>query len=295
MVLCGLVLDQQQTMHFVKILSNLSKCGQYVSLFIHDRLVLTTVDDQKTLYCKIELEPSLMMHMEQHAEGIKILIKPLLNALRNTDVIEKCTIGVQEDLLIVSLECIHDVRKQHQFTFEEAEYVEANYPEQLTNKASVNPKSISAVLSHVSSRQWDIELVASPHSCLWSTLTSEDALSTTVNMDVMEFQSWDVQSRSRVVLNLKHFKSSLFLGESREMIVNLNFDHGSPFVVDFVSDKTHGLFVLANMDGSEPPLPTQSQEIPGSPTRPSKSVFDELLPTTPKVKRTRTDMYLYSQ
>ncbi|KAJ3396382.1 hypothetical protein HDU92_003224 [Lobulomyces angularis] len=193
---------------------------------------------------------------------------PLINIFKhnttNNETIEKCTMKLNEevDRLIIEFQCKFGIIKTHKLHFQECESVQAVYLKQgCKNNFSVSPKLCQDWLGHFQLSLEEVTLHFNQNDVIFKSFTEcmndndevKRSLVTELLVDLIDFDSYNVNEPTKITIRLKDFKSILLFGETMSQTVFVYFDGpGSPVTFScsqpdlFLSD-----FVVATVNEND--------------------------------------------
>ncbi|KAI8818965.1 Rad9-domain-containing protein [Fimicolochytrium jonesii] len=276
---------------FARILQCLAKIGE--DLYIQPRpnkLLLATVNASRSACAHYALR---MGFFERYSVGSQagasgstgvaasschVLLKPLLNIFRakNTvDNVESCRIRLQcngnEDRLVIQLQCKYGVLKTHKLHFELCDPLAAVYSKNAArHKWTISSKITHDWLNHFHSR---LEEIAMRCGADWIALRSfteavaadEDdhlanrTLQTELQIDIEDFDKYEVANDTSVIFDLKNFKAILTFADAMGQPVSAFFDQaGSPVI--FTVTQAPDLYVFDLVIATTIPFDEDAEE-----------------------------------
>jgi Rad9 len=228
-------------------------------------------------------------------------IKPLVNVLRqNQTQVETAFLELGNDRLTLEIKCKHSVVKTHSFTYQDVEASRAIFDQSACeNKIQTSCKTLHSILCHFPPQIHDVTMDIKRYSfTLSSNDVSDKNLSTSINIDIQEFESYVVEKETTLSTNLKDLKATLNFAQSLMLPIKCHFSSqgrlkltfGDPFIISCSPDEEFMSveFVLAtiydeNAEVANPikevqQVSSQDEEIPASPPRPTArtSIFSTL-------------------
>lgn len=176
-------------------------------------------------------------------------LKPLSNALKGfSHTTTTAEILLQSDRLIFKLECGHDVTKTHAFTYEDVDGENRALfsIEKSRNSMNISSKSIQSLLSHFqASFVNDIILEFKRYSFIVQS-TSSLNVSTNINVDIQEFDTYMIECDTALAISLKDLKNCLVFSQSLSLPITCHFSSpgiqeylhtGEPFIISCSPDE----------------------------------------------------------
>ncbi|KAI8922523.1 Rad9/Ddc1 [Powellomyces hirtus] len=242
-----------------KILQCLGKIGE--DLYIQSRpnkLLFATVNASRSACAHFTLHPGFFdtYSAEEHvvdehgrdtgASSCHVLLKPLMNIFRHgkaMDNVESCRMKLQsagdQDRLVIVLHCKHGVLKTHKLHFELCDPLAAIYSKNASpHKWTISSKITHDWLLHFSNKLEEIAMRCKPDSIALKSFTETIAadeedqlgcrtLQTELQVDVEDFDMYDVKGDSEIIFDLKNLKAILSFADQMGQPVSAFFNEAA--------------------------------------------------------------------
>lgn len=144
-------LDGKQLKVFAQALTSISRIGSFVFISTAPNdLKISTVNASKSAFALFTFNNSFFLKSGAIPESvIKLHVKPIVHLFRqnnNLELLNTCSVSVNNDRFVIKLNCKHGITKTHSFTYQDSEIVNAIYSNDTPNRFVSPPKALNSVL-----------------------------------------------------------------------------------------------------------------------------------------------------
>ncbi|KAI8801285.1 Rad9-domain-containing protein [Cladochytrium replicatum] len=270
-------LSAASTKVFARLLQGLGRFGD--DLFVEfqpSSLILSTVSPARSAFVVFTLERSFFLsiqsqHTQNQPTNCKLLLKPLLSILKSkgaaADTVEKCSIHLHNDRLVIHLQCKKGVEKLHRLHFEHSQNLRAIYSKDGKCTWTIAPKVFTDWLGNFHPKLEDVTMSCSSQFVKFRSYVEASAdsrsrtLQTEITLETESFDKFDAKIDAQITFSLKDFKSILTFAEQSNSPLSAYFSESNKPVAFSTHQPTlfSADFVLATFHESEASEPSQAK------------------------------------